>query len=472
MDFFDMVPDNFFSLLASKNKRIYLASILEVFKVYETGTILGIDKKVVVDDLVYFLDTHKNYFYDVEDEEDEESNPSNKRELANYILRRMEETGWIYVDVTNDYMEVLNFSDDAIILCEAILNAYPEFEYTDDSEIPADFINVNEYKGYIYNIYSLLNQTDNVDYATTFSLVYSDTRKLIRALRKLDARMKDYITSVVDNTEIKDLMEKLITYKNEIYDKSYSKLKIQDNIDRYRLSIITKLEDMQTSEVVVKSISYNYLEYSKSPEEAIDKAIKQIDEVIDAFNAIEDFVLEIDKKNRDYINSTIGKIKFLLSEEDNIIGKLNSILKFVHDSNKKNKIDRSLRLVNELYELPELKILENEKSLYTPRGNYTRNYNQYLDDLGFDGFEMDEEFMKQFKNSYNEDEIKKFLEYHMMDDLFKASFVLKYDSDRDFFLMCIYSLIYAAEHNYLVKILDSFVDLKDYKIKDFEIRRK
>ena len=227
MDFFDMVPDNFFSLLASKNKRIYLASILEVFKVYETGTILGIDKKVVVDDLVYFLDTHKNYFYDVEDEEDEESNPSNKRELANYILRRMEETGWIYVDVTNDYMEVLNFSDDAIILCETILNAYPEFEYTDDSEIPADFINVNEYKGYIYNIYSLLNQTDNVDYATTFSLVYSDTRKLIRALRKLDARMKDYITSVVDNTEIKDLMEKLITYKNEIYDKSYSKLKFR-----------------------------------------------------------------------------------------------------------------------------------------------------------------------------------------------------------------------------------------------------
>ena len=85
---------------------------------------------------------------------------------------------------------------------------------------------------------------------------------------------------------------------------------------------------------------------------------------------------------------------------------------------------------------------------------------------------MDEEFMKQFKNSYNEDEIKKFLEYHMMDDLFKASFVLKFDSDRDFFLMVIYSIIYAAEHNYLVKILDGYVELKNYKIKDFEIRKK
>ena len=44
MDLFDMVPDNFFSLLSSKNKRLYLAAILQTFKVYETGSILGIDK--------------------------------------------------------------------------------------------------------------------------------------------------------------------------------------------------------------------------------------------------------------------------------------------------------------------------------------------------------------------------------------------------------------------------------------------
>ncbi len=143
MDFFDMVPDNFFSLLSSKNKRVYLSSILQVFKVYETGTILGIDKKIVVDDLTYFLETNKNFLFDAEDENDEESNPKSKRDLANYILRRMEECGWIYVDVTNDYIEILNFSDDAIIICEALINAYPQFEYSDD-ELPADYINPNE----------------------------------------------------------------------------------------------------------------------------------------------------------------------------------------------------------------------------------------------------------------------------------------------------------------------------------------
>ena len=251
MDFFDMVQENFFSLLASKNKRIYLASILQVFKVYETGTILGIDKKIVVDDLAYFLDSNGKYLYDVEDEEDEEANPKSKRELANYILRRMEECGWIYVDVTNEYVEVLNFTDGAITICEAILNAYPSIEYS-DTELPPDYVNPTEYQGYIYSIYSLLSQEDNVDYALTFSLVYSNTRQLIRAIRRLDARMKEYIQSVVDNSEIKDLMERLINYKTEVYDKSYVKLKVSDNIDRYRLSIITKLEKQLIKTILLK----------------------------------------------------------------------------------------------------------------------------------------------------------------------------------------------------------------------------
>jgi len=470
MDFFDMVPDNFFSLLSSKNKRIYLSSILQVFKVYETGTILGIDKKIVVDDLTYFLETNKNYLFDVEDENDEESNPNTKRDLANYILRRMEECGWIYVDVTNDYIEVLNFSDDAIIICEALINAYPQFEYSDE-ELPQDYINPNEYHGYIYSINSLLSQTDNVDYALTFSLVYSNTKQLIRALRRMDARMKEYISSVVENTDIKNLMEKLIAYKNDIYDTSYTRLKIADNIDRYRLSIITKLEQMQSDETIVSAISKNYLPFTKTADQAIDKAIRQIDEVIDAFNAIEDFINEIDLKNKNYINSTIGKIKFLLTEEDNVIGKLNGILKYVKDSNKEGKIDKSLRMVDSLYNLPVIKIIDGTNSLYQPRGSYSRNYNQLLDEFGLDGFEMNDEFMTQFKNLYNEDDIKAFINKNMYNNSFIASNVLDFNSTRERLLMVIYSIIYASEHGYVINIYDDFVKTNDYMIRNFEIKK-
>ena len=469
MDFFNMVPDSFFSLLASKNKRIYLASILQVFKVYETGTILGIDKKIVVDDLVFFYDTNSNYLFEVEDLEDEESNPQNKRELANYVLRRMEECGWIYVDVTNDYMEVLNFSDVAITLCEAILNAYPQFEYSDE-DLPVDFVNPNEYQGYIYEIYTLLNQKDNVEYAITFDLVYSNTRKLIRAIRRLDARMKEYIQSVIDNTEIKDLMEKLIAYKNDIYDKSYVKLKVSDNIDRYRLSIVTTLENFQEDRSIVQAISNNYLPQCNSQKEAMMKTVRYIDEVVDAFNAIEDFITEIDNKNRNYINSTIGKIKFLLAEDDNIVGKINTILKHVKNQNKKGKLDKSMRLVDTLYHFPNLKVFDQERSLYQPRGRYAKTEGGILEDVWIDGFDInDEEFMSQFTQAYDEEEIAAFLLRYMQDGVFKASFVIDENCSDSDFLMVVYCIIYAAENDYEVEILDSIVETETFAMKDFKI---
>ena len=471
MDFFDMVPDNFFSLLSSKNRRIYLASILQVFKVYETGSILGIDKKIVVDDLIYFLDTNSSYLYETENEEDEESNPQSKRELANYILRRMEECGWIYVDVTNDYIEILNFSDVAITICEAILNAYPQVEFGDE-ELPADYVNPNEYQGYIYNIYSLLSQKENIDYSLTFSLVYNDTRQLIRAIRRLDARMKEYIQSVVDNTEIKNLMERLIAYKNDIYDKSYVRLKVSDNIDRYRLDIITRLEEFQEDETIVKSISNNYLAVCKTPDDAISKTIKNIDEVIDAFNALEDFITEIDNKNRNYINSTIGKIKFLLSEDDNVVGKLNAILKNVKDQNKNGKIDKSIRLVESLYKLPNLRVYDQEKSIYQPRGKYSRDYNQTLDELGIDGFELDDTFMQQFRVRYDEAAIAKFLQANMVNGVFRASTVINEECTDQEFLMAVYCVIYAVERSYTIDITDDVLETKTYAIREFIITDK
>ena len=49
------------------------------------------------------------------------------------------------------------------------------------------------------------------------SEVYKNTKLLIRSLRKMDSRIKDYINSVVETSEIKDLMAKLMEYNAEIY---------------------------------------------------------------------------------------------------------------------------------------------------------------------------------------------------------------------------------------------------------------
>lgn len=471
MDFFGIIPDNFFSLLASKNKRIYLASILQSFKVYETGSILGIEKKIIVDDLINFLE-NSSFLYDVEDEDDEEANPQSKRELVNYILRRMEECGWIYIDVTNDYEEILNFSDTAIIICEALNSAF----YNVDEVYGDDDVNyenhINQYQGYIYTIYTLLNNPENADYAMTFDLVYNYTKQLLRALRRLDSCLKEYINSVVETSDVKNLMEKLMVFKTEIYDKSYLKMKTSDNINRYRLTIVSKLESLQNNEIAMSMIVNEYKRRCKTYDQALAMASRAIDEVVDVFNSIDSFVTEIDNKNRTYINSTIGKIKFLLSEDDNIIGKLNSVLKYVKDSNAKGKIEKSLRVVESLYNFNQIKIMSKDNSLYTPRGNYARNYNQMLDTVGLEGFELTEEFLKQFKSAYNEIEIQNFVDANMFNGQFKASNIIDYNSDDITVLMTIYSLMYCSGLDYEFKILDTTINNKKYRFKDFVIERR
>lgn len=259
-------------------------------------------------------------------------------------------------------------------------------------------------------------------------------------------------------------------YKTDIYDSSYVKLKVSDNINRYKLAILTRLKEMENDETILRAIATNYTAGTRSIEEAESRAIRNIDEVIDAFNAIDDFINEIDNKNKTYVNSTIGKIKFLLSEEDNIIGKLNSILKHVKTSNQNGKIDKAMRLVESLYDFRTQKVFSAD-SLYTPRGTYARNYNQVLDDVGLGSFEMTPDFMDQFKSLYNEEYITSFMDSCMINDCMQASSVLQYESDDSTVLMLVFSVILAVDKNYVVEIQDSVLEHRKYRLKDFIIKR-
>ncbi len=472
MDLFNVVNDNFFSLLSSKNKKTYVALLLEAFKIYETGSILGIEKKIVVDELVHYLETNK-YDYSVEDENDEEANPKSKRDLANYVLRRMEECGWIYIDITNDYIEILNFSDPGIIFTEAIIQAVGGYFYYDDSDEygEAPQYNTKEYQGYIYTIYSLLNNSDGLDYAVIMQEVYRNTKLLLRSIRRLDSRLKNYISSVFETVEVKDLMENLVSYRENFVEQGYAQLKMSDNINRYRLRIVSKLEEYENDEFIIKSISVNYPGMDES--KASRRAIRDIDEIIDVFNALDDMITQIDEKSKTYINNTIAKIKFLLSEDDNIIGKLNALLKYVRNENKEGHIEKALKNINSIFLLEANRGLS-EASLYFPRGSYKHNYNLMLEEGALLDFDIESDFIRKYQTPYSEDLAKAFLLDNLVDGRFYGSDIIKYDTDEATCMLVIYALLYALESqdDYEVLILNNKIDNIGLRMKDFLIKRK
>lgn len=479
MNLFDIIPDNFFSILSSKNKRLYLACAQQAFSVYESGSILGVERKLIVDDLCVFLDNNEHLYKDDEEEfNDLLEAPETKRDIANLVLRRLEECGWIYIDVTSDYIELLNFTDYAITILEAIMSICPQkiynsYDFDDSFDAPevTEVINPNEYQGYIYTIYSLLN-SDIVDYSLVIDQVYRNTKLLIRSLRKMDSRMKDYINLVVETSEIKDLMNKLIDYNNEIYEPSYTKLKTSDNINKYRLNIVTKLEEIAANEVAMEGIAKGYIYKCRNYGQALERANRDIDEMVDVFNMLDDFITGIDQKNKTYINSTIGKIKFLLSEEDNIVGKLNTILKYVKFMNSKGKTDKAINEINKTIAIQSYKGYS-DYSLYSPRGKYSRNDYQILDLDRFDFEGLDDDFIKGFHANYDPKYVLEFLERNLgPNNSLEAKDIVGYDSPKEDVLMLVFIIIFASENGYKIEKLSDVIINKKYSMANFRVTKE
>ncbi|MGD9964183.1 MAG: Wadjet anti-phage system protein JetA family protein, partial [Candidatus Izemoplasmatales bacterium] len=164
MNVFDIIPKQFFSVLSSKNHRVYVSCILELFKVYEQGSILGIDKNIAKQAIIDYLDINPlDDDYEEEIEEGEEGALITNRDRANQILRRLEDCEWIDIDVNNDYEEILNFRDYAITVIEALKEIANDSYYGEESE-------AHEFRGYIFTVYSLLTN-DHGEYALTIDQV-------------------------------------------------------------------------------------------------------------------------------------------------------------------------------------------------------------------------------------------------------------------------------------------------------------
>lgn len=480
MELFDIIPENFFTILSSKNKRLYTACAMQAFAVYETGSILGVERKLIADELTIYLEHNPDLLdNDCSTEfEGEVDDPTNKRDIANLVLRRLEECGWIYIDITSNYEEILNFTDTAITIIEALQEICPQeisYDYYDDDDYATptfqSIVNPNEYKGYIYTIYSLLTN-ENVDYPLMISEVFKNTKMLIRSLRKMDSRIKDYINSVVETSEIKDLMKNLMDYNSEIFEPTYSKIKTADNINKYRLDIVTRLENIASNQIAMEQIASDYMYRFRNPDLAMDKANRDLDEMVDVFNSLDDFITGIDEKNKTYINSTIGKVKFLLTEEDNIIGKLNSILKYFKWQNSRGKQDKALNDIKSIINLPSVKGYS-DSSLYSPRGKYTRNDFSDIDLDRFDFEGLDEGILRGFRSKYDPQFIKDFILTNLKEDgTLTASDVIDDYGTVDEALTCIFVLIYASENRFKIEKLDNMIETNYFRMANFKITKE
>lgn len=472
MEYSSILPQNFFNLFQSKHRDLYLETLIRIYEKYETGSILGMPKDDARDIVELLLEEKKVGLSDFKDE-DPDCDIPDYRELANYFLRRLEQTGWVTIDVTNDYLEVLNFTDPAISITLALI----EIKKTANYSLFADNFTLDPseqaFRGYIFTIYSLLS-SKTYDYGLLLNQVYKNTINFVREIRKVDHKLKEFITLIDQKDNIKDLVVLLSEYKDEVMDRAYFKLKTFDNINKYKLDIVKKLESMQEDPDVMSIIANDYLFLAGNDVQMAQFiANKQINDCIDIYNSLDGIMDEIDKKNRDYIAQTLAKVKYLLNGDTDVAAELNAILTHYASKVKKGQIDSGFNEVKDLFVLNVDKSL-GISSLSTPRGSYKRNENNALSKERIDLTGLKEQFFQLFKASYNENDIKKILETSIPKGTTKEmKDFITYEATQKDIVKLLYIIIYVSGiDEYELIDCQTYTETRNYIIKDFKIRRR
>lgn len=463
---FEILPESFFSLLSSPNKRIYADCIFLFYRSTNELLAHGIERETLVS-------IYSNYFSDLSEEtlstlyEEDKDDEKSIRGQANKMIRKLLECGWIFKEENANYVETLHLHDYAIAFIETM-----------ESLLKNERL---EYQGYVYTIYNLLYGQTKAYPSIILEQVYDNTKRLINGLKTLNSNIKKYIEKVLKMKTPKDILElQFDDHMVNFVDKGgYLRLKTSDNVSKYRPFIIEKLEEYSKDNIFIRQVGQELVNMNKmSTLEEAFLSVKQIlNEIIYAFNHIDDIIREIDRKNSQYIRTSMTRIKYLLNSSKDIEGQINVILKYIVNKYRENCLELNNDYLEEILPLfgffPQ-SFIDNQ-SLYVAHEGRSSFESQPIEDA----FLTEEERLKkieEFKERNKQRLTKSFIN-DFIDNLLKDKEVINasqipINSIRDFIII-IYIRIYASSKymNYRIKKLDNYVSINGYYFRDFEIHR-
>jgi len=328
MNLFEVIPENLFSVLASKNKEIYLDALFVIHRAYKQEMFIKKDELVTM--LIADLED-KMMEADWENEEDlQEKNLSG---MAHFLVRRLVDTGWIdteyYAGSFEEYVTMYDYSI-------KILNTLYELRDTSPGE----------YNSFVYATYSSLKTADEErnDYIyNALADAYKNTNGLVDALKSLLNNIRRYHQALNEQSEIKEVLAgHFDQFRELVGNKIYHPLKTFDSVPRFKTPILSILRrwlyDNQVKNLLVESalIRQQY----RDREEAMENIIRIMGEIIDTYENVDGLVREIDRKNTLYTRASVEKMQYLLNTDRSIKGKLIEILKMTGagSDTKRNKL--------------------------------------------------------------------------------------------------------------------------------------
>ena len=344
---FDIIDPNFFNVLSSPNKEIYVDCIFIIYDAVDSveDSFQG-EREFVVQKLI-------NYFEELEfsgsDDMDDSRTP---RQKATAVINYFKECGWLGEEDLGDYKTSLNLFDYTIKMVDVLRSIKNQDQI--------------EYTGEIFSVYSILQHFTLDEGVGIIEQAYDSTNQIIKKLKGLKANIYRYYHDIMlnqDKQNLHALLEKLLVeYKNNFFDHAYYNLKTKDSLPRYKKAIIDKTLDIYNSDHIMNELANQVMSDKKIEDynEAFNYIEERVRFITDSFNAFDNIILAIDRKNEQYVSAAASKILFLTNHSDDIEGIFNRIFKIVIDS------DEATFDYSQLFNLVHARNLDTD-SLHTQR---------------------------------------------------------------------------------------------------------
>jgi hypothetical protein len=370
---FSVLPENFFSPLASVNKQHYAALLVLYYRLFQENT-RGLERELVVREFMNYLALHRDSLADEENENREElpeekvageqelafaavetgvipvetpvenaaseisaagesadapetatGRALNDRTLASRFLRRLIGAGWLGEETLADFTPVINITAWGKPFLESLARVDEGLK--------------TEYESHVVNVYSsLCGETVKENGHFMVLKAREEARALIDSLKVLSQSIKGYYDKLnaeaVRSRAASALHEHYDLYAGEVLDKAYKRLKTSDNVSRYRQSIFRQVAELLHDEQWLDASAGKYVRILQTSREECRKKLEfMLEEIRDDLRSVDPLEDEIDRRNADYSRSSTEIIRAYIEPDSTVAGKLGLIIKAIYGGN-------------------------------------------------------------------------------------------------------------------------------------------
>lgn len=320
MNLFNKIPDNFFSILSSRNKNIYgiaLVTLYDCLSMYRN--------KIRKSDFLNLLKSrgeNEINLFQIEPEDFDDTTLVTEPTLgakANLIVRRLVDTGWIMLDT-----EIKTGAEYILLPSYSISMLKIIYEFVSDNEA--------KYTSYVHSTFADLQYEDETQdefmYRSLVNAV-NKTKDLELEVSKLNHSIRVFhkqLQNIFSPNEV--LTQHFDIAREDVVDPIYHPLKTNDSIILYNgpINFILKRwlnTDAVRDKLVEQALMFNHSLRSK--EEALNDIIKKVNYISDTYDHLASDMEEIDKAQSAYTIATTEKVIYLNNSDKSIKGKLETI---------------------------------------------------------------------------------------------------------------------------------------------------